>query len=97
MNNYKNINVKNLKKGVMYFIEQKGDNIQSGYFDRDESVKYVRFKNSFKSPFLVSKKSKFYYPHKNSSTRRNSNNNNSTRKNKPKRTEFEPTPVTNWK
>ena len=97
MKNYKNINVKNLKKGVMYFIEQNGDNIQSGYFDKSESVKYVRFKNSLNAPFLVSKKSKFYYPHKNNSTRRNNNNNNSTRKHKHKRAEFEPTPVVNWK
>lgn len=98
MNNLKNVNSKNLKKGVLYFIEQRGDNIQSGYFDRNEGAKYLRFKNALKSPFLVEKKSKFYYPHKNSSnnTKKNSNNNsNSTRKYKHKRVEFEPTSVKN--
>jgi hypothetical protein len=94
MKNYKQVNSKNLKKGVMYFIEKKNKESIAAYFDKDESVKYLRFKNASNEPLLISKNSKFYYPHKNSSTRKNNNNNNGTRKyNRPKRVEFEPTSV----
>ena len=102
MNSYKEVNAKNLKKGVMYFIKQKNETPVAAYFDKDESVKYLRFKYADKTPVLIKKNSKFYYPHKNNSkrnnnsTRKNNNNNNSTRRTKHKRVEFEPTSVSNW-
>ena len=94
----KEVSPKNLKKNSMYTIKQKGTEPIIAYFDKDESVKYLRFKNTYNTPLLVRKNSKFYYPHNSTHKRRknyfNNNNNNKTRKyNKPKRVEFEPTGV----
>lgn len=89
------VNVKNLKKNTLYFIKQKNEEPISAYFDKNESVKYVRFKTYNKEPLLISKTSKFY--HKNTNTKKiNSPRKNSpTRKYNKKRVEFEPTPVIN--
>ena len=72
-NSSKKVNSKNLKKNVMYFIQQNGEKDIAAYFDKVESVKYLRFKNIYNTPLLVRKNSKFYYPY-------NNNNNNKTRK-----------------
>lgn len=97
MNNHKEMNVKNLKKGVLYFIKQKRHEPIAAYFEKEESVKYLRFKNISNTPILVSRNSKFYFPHKNSPTRKTSiNRNNSTKRNyNKKRYEFKPTPIKN--
>ena len=97
MNTGKNVNVKNLKKGVLYFIKQKDEEPIGAYFDKNESVKYVRFKTYNKEPLLVSKTSKFYYPHKSGPTKKVNSprtpKNSPTRKYNRKRYEFEPTSV----
>lgn len=89
------VNVKNLKKGTLYFIKQKDETPITAYFDKNESVKYLRFKTHNKEPLLVSKTSKFYY--KNSPTKKVNSprtpRNSPTRKYNRKRYEFEPTSV----